>query len=553
MKGNELSKDPTAEDIIDWARHNYYSKSEECRYLLNRLDSQDTHIEANKYNILGILDMYDSEYYKSQNNFTKALQLAKKKNDSGLIAKIYLNLTSLSERLENYPEALQYASKVFSTGQSRIYGSTYYNLARINFTQGNIEMANKYLKDSINAYNKYNDPAVFHGYFLRSEILKESGKFEEALESYKFVLEFLKTTTFYSFRASTLNEIGHTYLSLGKAKEGIPYIKEGIAEAIKYNIVRDKFLGHLRLAECYSALKNYKKADESLDIYLNDKTGTGIYYRIAHELRIKNYKESNDNRLSSAYDQYIAYLTKIEFDNTRKVHLQYLKLKQTEIEDIKNKAEAIQNQNEELKYISKLLAHDLKTPVRTIGSFNSLLNNANVEYYNDESKEFSEFISNGTKEIYTKLDLTEKYLNLKINNSSQGVFLNKLIEKINSKYFNDAIKLTISGDIKIISADKQLLKTAFNILFQNFKSLSKSKPISLSINCDNELKQLTISDNEGLSIKEANWKRNIFNTVDEEISEGLSFFTKIIKLHKGKLEINEKEKSLIIKFEYQGT
>lgn len=555
MKDNELSReefaDASAEEIIDWARHNYYASSEQCRKLLSNLESDDPHIIANKYNILGILDMYDSEYYSCISNLKKALIIAENLDHNELRAKIYLNLSSVNERLENLPEAIHYAKSVFSTGQSKMYGSTYNNLARMNFRLGNMEAAHGYLEESINAYNSQKDPSVFHGYFLKSEILKKSGKYEEALESYKFILEFLATTPLSSFEAATLNEIGHTYLVLGKPEEGIPYIERGIEAAIKYNISRDETLGHLRLAECYTALKDYKKADKHVDVFLkdkNEKEGTGAYYRLANEIRIKNYKESNDERLSSAYDHYIEYLTTVEIDNSKKLHRKYLESKESEIKEIRNKAEALDNQNEELRYISKLLAHDLKTPVRTIGSFNSLLKKENIEFYNEESKEYFEFISKGTKEIYAKLDLTESYLNLKINNKKNEVSLNDLIEEVKSNYFNEAIDMTIIGEIIIDSADVLLLKKAIHILLHNYKSLAKSKPIALNINCDNSKKHLRITDSEGLSLQEKNWKRNIFNTGNEEISEGFSFFTKIIMLHNGKLDINSSEKSLEISF-----
>jgi len=552
MHDEKITSKSNSEEIIEWTRKNYYAQSVKSRQLLESLDTNDEAIIANKYNILGILDMYDSEYYQSQSNFLKALPIAQKRNDTLLQAKIYLNLTSVNERIENYPEAIRYASKVFSTGQSKLYGSTYVNLARINFMSGNLDIAYKFLDESEKAYTKHNDQGVFHSYFLKSEIQKDQGEYEKALESYKFILEFLKTTTLSSFRAATLNEIGHTYLVLNKPNKAIPFIKEGIEDAIKYNISRDETLGHLRLGECYSVLKDFKTADKHLGIFLdseNEREATGIYYRLANELRIKNYKESNDNRLSSAYDSYIDYLTNVEIHNNQQVHKKYLKSKDSEISDIRSKAEEIKNQNDELRYISKLLAHELKTPVRTIGSFNSLLINANAEIFNDESKEYSKFISSGSKEIYSKLDLTEKYLSLKIDKRSEMVSIGDLINEIHSKYYETNIILKLKGAINLESADMALLKKAFFILFENYLGLSEFKKLSLEINCKHKEKKIIITDNYGLSSTEENWKRNIFQIKNDKITEGFSFFTKIMNLHNGHINVNVQNKYLEITFD----
>jgi len=554
MKDSTISNNSSAEEIIEWARVNYYSKSEETRALLNSITSEDSLIMANKYNILGILDMYDSDYRACGISLKKAIEIAEKHNYKDLKAKIYLNFCSLNERLDNLPEAIAYAFKVFSTGYDLVYGSTYYIIARINFHLGNVEKSKEYLNESIKAYKKRDDPAIFHVYFLRSEMLKGSEDYENALASYKHTLKHLEGTNMDMFRPATLNEIGHTLMLLDRPSEGIPYIEKGIHEAEKYNIARDKFLGYLRMAECYKAMGDFSKADEFLEKFFedeNEKAGNAKYYRYAYEFKVDLYKDYAPENVNEAYDDLIQHLINGEIEEKEKVHKEYLTLKDNELKEIKIKSDEILKQNNELRYISKLLAHDLKTPVRTIGSFTSLLRKSNKDKFDTESKEFSEFISQGAMEIYKKLDLTEKYLNLALATLSDQVSLQEVFSEVHQKTFTDQINLKTKGNVTLDSADIRLLSLAVEILLKQLTVLESQEKTTLTLDSsENETgKMFRISDSTNSICKEKLWAKEIFISHDGEVSEGLLFFDKVIELHGGKLECNDQENSLDIVFE----
>lgn len=553
MKNQVLSVDASTVEKIDWARKNYHSKSEECRDLLNGIRSTQPLVLANKYNILGILDMYDSKYQSCISNLNKALGIADKHDYNELKAKIYLNLCSVNERIDNLPEALSNAFKVFSTGYDTVYGSTYYNIARINYNLKNFERADENLEESLIAYQKYDDPGIFHVYFLKSEILKEKGQLAEALASYKLTLDYVNGTSLNMFRAATQNEIGHCLMLLDKPEEGIHYIKEGIENAARYNIARDKFLGYLRLTECYFAINDYSQADQYIQLFFNDeneKGGNSVYYKMAHQIRIDLYKRNFPEKLNAAYEAFIQYLLNDEIAENQKLHGAYIRLKGREIIELRSKSEEILKQNNELHYISKLLAHDLKTPVRTIGSFTDLLHKKNKKHFSPESKEFYNFIKSGTHEINLKLDLTEKYLNLKLKKFDENVSLNSIFKKVVSDNFRTRVKLELEQDTQLSSVDLPLMRYAAKVLIRLFVQHAGGDLIQINISSSTKGNQkvVRITDSASIIANKNIWKKEIFYTHQNGVSEGLLFFDKIINLHHGNLICNEKTKSLDLIF-----
>lgn len=558
MKNQGLSEDASAKEKIDWARQNYYSKSEACRELLNGIQSDQPQILANKYNILGILDLYDSKYQSSITHLKEALVIADKHSYNELKAKIYLNLCSVNERIDNLPEALSFAFKVFSTGYEKVYGSTYYNIARINFNLNNFEKANENLEESLIAYQKYDNPAVFHVYFLKAEILKENGNLSEALASYEGTLEHVNQTGLNMFRAATLNEIGHCLLLLDKPEESIPYIKEGIENAETYNIARDKFIGYLRLTQCYIALKEYNLADQYIQLFFHDNLEKGsysIFYKLAHQVRIDLYKTNFPEKLNAAYEAFIQYLLNDEIAENQKLHGAYIKLKGLEIKELRSKSEEIIKQNNELRYISKLLAHDLKTPVRTIGSFTDLLHKRNEKHFSAESMEFYNFIKSGTHEINLKLDLTEKYLNLKLSTFDDHVSLNSIFKKVVHDNFKPHVNLELDQDTELIRVDVPLMRYAVKLLIRLFVQHAEGDSIQLRISSsikDNQ-KVVRITDSASILVNKNIWKKEIFYNHQNSVSEGLLFFDKIINLHRGILICNEKTNSLDLIFRHENT
>lgn len=548
---HNISEDSRPEEIIEWARINYYAHSVKSRKLLISFTTEDSYLKADQLNILGILDMYDSDYFNALGHFKNVLTLAEDNKYNELKAKVCLNLFSLYERLDNIPEALRYATKVFSTGYNKVYGSTYYNLARINLNSNNLVQAEDYLDKSLKAYIKNDSPAIFHAYFLKSEILIAKEEYEEALAEYKKTLIFLDSTTMNSFRAATLNEIGHTYLRLGKAKEAIQYIEEGINVAIEYSINRDKAIGYLRLAQCYYSLKEYDKAEKNINLFLNDeyeKEGNSIYFRDAHELRIEIYKKSNSDKLHMAYDAYLSYLKEYEVARNNELHKKYFLIKDAEISDIRNKSDEIEKQNKELRYISKLLAHDLKTPVRTIGSFTSLLEKAHASSTDTVSKEYSEFISKGANEIYVKLDITEKYLNLSLKNISSNLSLKSVIEDAIKLREKSPLEFSITGDLHLSRADISLMKKAFYILHSLIIKKRGDSNVKLNYTLENETSLLILKDDQGITSDIDFWSGDIFNVYKDETNEGFMFLKKIIELNNGRLEWQHKEKCMHIYF-----
>ena len=94
----------------------------------------------------------------------------------------------------------------------------------------------------------------------------------------------------------------------------------------------------------------------------------------------------------------------------------------------------LKEMNEQLEEFSYAVAHDIKSPLRTIASFSSLLKRRAKEKLTISEIEYLDFISSGAKDLssYTQQLLQfAKETNLDVNNSSE-VDLNELFGSINS-------------------------------------------------------------------------------------------------------------------------
>jgi len=211
--------------------------------------------------------------------------------------------------------------------------------------------------------------------------------------------------------------------------------------------------------------------------------------------------------------------------------------------------------NSELERFTYIAAHDLKTPLRNITSFNALLKKKLADRINTEEKEYFAFIENGSKWMKDLIDDLLIYSNQENNIISlDRIQTNSLLDEtmllLESKIKQRSV--TINRDIKEteLYIDKNKIKQILENLFSNsikFTPQERKPVIDLKIHSDRDLVYFEISDN-GIGIN-GKYLEQVFKPFSklhpkdkfEGSGIGLSICKRLLKNMEGDITFNQNE------------
>lgn len=215
----------------------------------------------------------------------------------------------------------------------------------------------------------------------------------------------------------------------------------------------------------------------------------------------------------------------------------------TELEATKN---ALEEKNKELNDFANHAAHDLKAPIRTIGSFIEILEELHVEQFDDESKELIQYIKRATGRMQVLINDLLEYGKIGADIEQCEIDCNQIVKEIVEDFA--AIIKDANASIKVGQLPKIIgYKTEFRLLLQNlinnalkFKQKDVDPVINISVQ-DGEDWIFSVADN-GIGIHDKFHER-IFKPFEKlhPSSEyqgsgiGLAHCKKVVELHKGRI------------------
>ena len=213
--------------------------------------------------------------------------------------------------------------------------------------------------------------------------------------------------------------------------------------------------------------------------------------------------------------------------------------------DLESSVRELRRANKELDEFAYIAAHDLKTPLRGIGTLADWLVMDYADKFDEVGKEQIRLITERAKQMSTLIDRIEQYSRLgQSDQQKQQVDLNAVLSEVISKIaLPENIEMTVENDLPALICEKTHIVQIFqNLLCNAVKYMDKPKgQIKVGFAEEDYFWRFSVADN-GPGIQQSHFERifKIFKTISppngiESAGIGLSIVKKIVELNNGKV------------------
>lgn len=207
--------------------------------------------------------------------------------------------------------------------------------------------------------------------------------------------------------------------------------------------------------------------------------------------------------------------------------------------------EEISSANEELTSFAYVVSHDLKAPLRAIGSLANWLSTDYADKFDEEGKEHMRLLVNRVHRMGNLIDGILQYSRVgRVKESLTAVDLNKMVsEVIDLLAPPQGMTVKIENRLPMIVAEPTRIQQVFQNLISNAIKYMDKPNGTVTVNCADDGRQWTFSvaDN-GPGIEQRHFERifQLFQTLAprdkvESTGVGLALVKKIIEMYRGKV------------------
>ena len=451
-------------------------------------------------------------YYAAKSNYKKAMQFFLASMDKSKrinyryhtgqclinIATIYANLHNHEDAASRYRMVLDNYSDIISKNTRIVI---YNNL-------GNIYYFSDQLTQAINYFEKANNLAQQRNYtemiilslanLSRSYIAK--GKIKLAKEKAKLAEDLIKNQGDINGRQINLLNLGHIYYLQNNLNKAMLFTSRGIAAASRMKDETNEVQGYQIMSNIYQLQGDYKTALDYQLVYskAQDKFAKEQRNRQIIDLEIKNTIKEKQNEIEQL---------------RRENEYQALLLEQNE--QIAEQNALLVSVNEELRQFAYVASHDLKEPIRMIGSYTQLIEKKHKHQFTESSQAYFTYVKEGVIRMNDLLDALLRYTTIsKTEDHFEKVNLTDIIEiaTINLRVSIEENKAIINYlELPTIMSIRSLLIQLFQNLISNaikFKKPDTRPEITISSKTTKNEVIIKVSDN-GIGIN-LEYQKRIF-------------------------------------------
>lgn len=497
---------------------------DELEQLVQQSESGDLLVQAKLSVAKGILSNRQGDFRKSLTCFLEAESLARHMDNETLWAQIQINIGTAFAGLHYYKEGLSRYNVVLDKHSdvvaTRTRAALHHNLGNLYYAFGEIDQSVASLTKAISCAEDIEQDDLLS----KSQLLLVRAKlkldqrpqmndiaFEESSDLYP-VFRFCQVQT---------GDREERTLELGKVI--------AIAQS------RNDFLTQI---ESLQLLFKLQQVDGNLEGAIET---------------LKNLR-SVEAALRTVQEEARLVEQAAKFDIAEKEQAIKALEKEKELQqEIFKRNEMLEVANEDLRQFAYVVSHDLKEPLRMIGSYTQLIELETKALLKGQNAEYFEYVSGGVERLNVLLDGLSSYSTLKsLQESKEKIALSSIvdtaIDNLDFLIHESKAEINFDEDVEIYGS-KALLILLFQNLLQNAIKFSKTDSIPLIHIKTSQSKNglvIDISDN-GIGMAHDQQERIfiIFQRLSRADKHGsgmgLAICKKIVQLHEGKIFVQSSE------------
>ncbi len=490
-KSNELKADLCQHLAQIHRRRNDFEKLDQYSTSLLEISREikNESLEATALLNLGIVRSIESDYRSAMTHFVESLAQSERVGFRSNVAHCLINIGNVYANLFNYEDAFDRYNKALTDYADVLNENT---RIAVNLNIGNLchvteqyDLANDYFEKGLEIADKNdkNDMSA-HAHTLICRTLLADNRSNEAHRHLE------KGATNHPVHLLNIAEI---YFVEGNTEGATEQTVNGIEAAKNAKDDTSELRGFRLLADIYEKVGDFKTAFKAEKVYSTKQVDYLRMQRTMHALDLEIRFSLREKQ------QRIEELTKendyqgILLEKSDQIAQQNAQLKQV---------------NEELEQFAHITSHDLKEPLRMIGSFSQVIQQSYADKLGGESKTYFQYINDGVTRMNALLDALLQYatigkseIEMEIENVDiaevVGVAKANLHVKIEETYGN-----IMCGELPTVVSTQSLLVQLFQNLIGNALKFNKpdSRPIILINANDNGDYWLFSVEDNGIGI-----------------------------------------------------
>jgi signal transduction histidine kinase len=557
-----------------------------------------------------ILNKKRGDYTIAKEYYQNTLKIAETANDFEMVGHAYNGLATVHGALSDFEKAIEYYLKALEAaervGKKTVISASCRNISVIYMKAQNYDLALKNVEHAYwTALQSKDSVAIAHSLETHGKILNAMGNPSAAIAKHQEALIIMEKVGDKRFTVELLMQIGESYMQLNQLENAERYYKkcaeyeqfmdyyehpnyyfkwgnlclktnrtqlaltafnESLALAKKGQFKDLIQKNNAALAELYKQIKDFPKAFNCLEAAsaYGDSLFNEANTRHITEAQFKYNVVQNERQIQglqlrqsrfwfilavSIFLLVTAWL--IYFLRAKALNNKVLLQKNSEIQ-LQNRR--LQDSNEILHQFAYASAHDLKEPLRSIGSFTSIIAKRYVHLLPPEAGEYMSFVTGGVKRMESLLSglleystiISEDHTVTKAFNLK--MVLDDVVKNLHSKIVEqDALVEYHNCDTSLFVSRLHLIQLFQNLVGNALKFSSEKPNISIDCTFKKDVVLLSIKDN-GIGIKAEHGDKifKLFQRLSrapqyEGTGIGLTICKNIVEKHSGKIWFESQE------------
>lgn len=344
---------------------------------------------------------------------------------------------------------------------------------------------------------------------------------------------------------------GQTYLKIGLHREAIRHFNDCSFICEKFGFSFLGLLSHMKFSDCLFIIEDYSRCLEYYDKGILEAKEQKIRDSILHGLEGK-YKSLKGLKRAKEANSVLEELNFFRKDYQKikeAALLEILAEKEKELQYLLEKNRAYVQQMDDLKVYQNVIAHEMRGPLRNIGSFSGLIKEKIKEKGDNQLEEFINYVLLNSEKMDGVILSFLDYLTLSTAEGSfKSMTIGKAVEnavnKIKFQIQENKVEITYEDTVKISGNVGMLSRVFLELLLNAIENKSK-KPLKIKIwgVSSGELVNVFVKDNgSGLNDNQINHLFSVFHRNEKTPTSsgmGLATCRKIVQIHGGGIWLEE--------------